>query len=174
MNVISGLDGYEEGEMYIQGKETSQYAKNEIEDYRRKYIANIYQSFNLLSSYNVYQNIEIVLLLKGYKKKDIKAKVIDIIDKVGLTELKNTKASKLSGGQKQKVAIARAIAQDTDIIVADEPTGNLDTKSANDIFKLLSEIAKDKLVIVATHNIEQVKEHATRIITMKERKHSRR
>lgn len=166
LNVISGIDSYEEGEMYINGKETSHYTEKDFEEYRKKYIANIFQSFNLINSYTVYQNVELVLLLNGYKKRQIKKKVLDIIDKVGLTKFKNTKVSKLSGGQKQRVAIARAIVKDTPIIVADEPTGNLDTKSAYEIIELLKNVAKDKLVVIVTHNIEQVEKYATRIIKM--------
>lgn len=166
LNVISGIDSCEEGEMYINGKETSHYTEKDFEEYRKKYIANIFQSFNLINSYTVYQNVELVLLLNGYKRKQIKKKVLDIIDKVGLTKFKNTKVSKLSGGQKQRVAIARAIVKDTPIIVADEPTGNLDTKSAYEIIELLKNVAKDKLVVIVTHNIEQVEKYATRIIKM--------
>lgn len=166
LNVISRIDSYEEGEMYINGKETSHYTEKDFEEYRKKYIANIFQSFNLINSYTVYQNVELVLLLNGYKRKQIKKKVLDIIDKVGLTKFKNTKVSKLSGGQKQRVAIARAIVKDTPIIVADEPTGNLDTKSAYEIIELLKNVAKDKLVVIVTHNIEQVEKYATRIIKM--------
>ena len=166
LNVISGIDSYEEGEMYINGKETSHYTEKDFEEYRKKYIANIFQSFNLINSYTVYQNVELVLLLNGYKRKQIKKKVLDIIDKVGLTKFKNTKVSKLSGGQKQRVAIARAIVKDTPIIVADEPTGNLDTKSAYEIIELLKNVAKDKLVVIVTHNIEQLEKYATRIIKM--------
>lgn len=166
LNVISGLDSYEEGEMYINGKETSHYSEKDFEDYRRKYIANIFQSFNLVNSYTVYQNVELVLLLNGYKKSKVKKKILDIIDKVGLTKFKNTKVSKLSGGQKQRVAIARAMVKDTPIIVADEPTGNLDSESANEVIEILKKVAKDKLVVVVTHNIEQVEKYATRIIKM--------
>ena len=166
LNVISGLDSYEEGEMYINGKETSHYTEKEFEDYRRKYIANIFQSFNLINSYTVYQNIELVLLLNGYKKHEVKKKILDMIDKVGLTKFKNTKVSKLSGGQKQRVAIARAMVKETPIIVADEPTGNLDSKSAGEIIDILKKVAKDKLVVIVTHNIEQVEKYATRIIKM--------
>ena len=166
LNVISGLDSYEEGEMYINGKETSHYSEKDFEDYRRKYIANIFQSFNLINSYTVYQNVELVLLLNGYKKHKIKKKILDIIDQVGLTKFKNTKVSKLSGGQKQRVAIARAMVKDTPIIVADEPTGNLDSESAKEVIKILKNVAKGRLVIVVTHNIEQVEEYATRIIKM--------
>lgn len=166
LNVLSGLDSYEEGEMYVNGQETSHYTEKDLEEYRRKYIANIFQSFNLVNSYTVYQNVELVLLLNGYKKKDVKRKILDIIEQVGLTKFKNTKVSKLSGGQKQRVAIARAIVKDTPIIVADEPTGNLDTKSAADVLEILKKVSKGKLVIVVTHNLEQMEQYATRIIKM--------
>lgn len=166
LNVISGLDSYEEGEMYINDEETSHYTEKDYELYRKKYIGNIFQNFNLINSYTVYQNIELVLLINGYKKKDIKNEVIELIKKVGLIKYKNTKVSKLSGGQRQRVAIARCLAKDTPIIIADEPTGNLDTKSASSVLKLLNEISKDKLVIVVTHNYDQVEEYVTRKITM--------
>lgn len=166
LNVISGLDTYEEGEMYINGEETSHYTEKEFEEYRRKYVANIFQAFNLVNSYTVKQNVELVLLIHGFKKREIKEKVTDILKKVGLYELRNRRVSRLSGGQKQKVAIARALAKETPIIVADEPTGNLDKESAKEIFKLLSEISKDKLVIIVTHNPEQVDRFATRVLKM--------
>ena len=164
LNVISGMDAYEDGEMYINGKETSHYTEQDYENYRRKYIGIIFQNFNLINSYTVYQNIELVLMLNGEKKK--KEKILNLIEQVGLTKYKNTKVSKLSGGQKQRVAIARALAKDTPIIIADEPTGNLDSKSANEVLKLLKEISKDKLLIVVTHNYEQVEKYATRRIKM--------
>ncbi len=166
LNVISGLDSYEEGEMYINGEETSHYTEKDAEEYRRKYIGNIFQSFNLVNSYTVYQNIELVLLINGYKRKEVKSKILDIIKQVDLTKYKNTKVSKLSGGQKQRVAIARALAKDTPVIVADEPTGNLDSRSAASVLKILSEISKNKLVVVVTHNYEQIEEYATRKIRM--------
>lgn len=166
INVISGLDSYEEGEMYIDGKETSHYTVNDFENYRRKYIANIFQSFNLVSSYTVFQNVELVLLVEGRRKSDVKDKVTAIIEKVGLTEFANTKVSKLSGGQKQRVAIARALAKETPIIVADEPTGNLDSKSAMGIVQLLKDVAEDHLVIVVTHNYDQFEDCASRRIKL--------
>ena len=166
LNVISGLDTYEEGEMYIDGKETSHFMDKDFVEYRKRYIGNIFQSFNLVNSYTVYQNVELILLINGYKKSEIKKRTREILDKVGMLEFAHTKASKLSGGQKQRVAIARALAKNTDIIVADEPTGNLDSKSAQDIVKLLSDIANDKLVIVVTHNYEQFEGYATRKIKM--------
>ncbi|MBQ9961504.1 MAG: ATP-binding cassette domain-containing protein [Firmicutes bacterium] len=166
LNVLSGLDTYEEGEMYINGEETSHYNEEDFEEYRRKYVGNIFQNFNLINSYTVYQNVELALLLNGENKKDIRDLVNGIIEKVGLTEFADTKCAKLSGGQKQRVAIARALAKETPIIVADEPTGNLDSESADEVMRTLSEIAKDKLVIIVTHNIEQVEQYATRLIKM--------
>ena len=166
LNVISGLDTYEEGEMYINGEETSYYDESDFERYRKKYIANIFQNFNLINSYTVYENIELMYNLNGITDIDIKNKIDDILVKVNLYKHKNTKVSKLSGGEKQRVAIARALAKDTPIIVADEPTGNLDSNSAKSIIKLLYEISKDKLVIIVTHNYEQVKDYATRKIKM--------
>ena len=166
LNVISGLDSYEEGEMYIDGKETSHYLASDFEEYRKKYIGNIFQNFNLVNSYTVYQNIELILLINGYSRDEIRQRVPDIISKVGLEEYTKTKVSKLSGGQRQRVAIARALAKDTDIIVADEPTGNLDSVSAEGIVQLLRDIAHDKLVIVVTHNFDQFEKYATRKIKM--------
>ncbi len=166
LNVLSGLDSYEEGEMYINGEETSGYTETDFENYRKKYIGNVFQSFNLVNSYTVYQNIELVLLINGFKKSEIKEKIIDVIKKVDLLKYKNTKVSKLSGGQKQRVAIARALVKDTPILIADEPTGNLDSKSASDIMNLLYEVSKGKLMILVTHNYEQVEQYATRKLTM--------
>lgn len=166
LNVISGLDTYEEGEMYVNGEETSHYNEEDYEEYRKKYIGNIFQSFNLVNSYTVYQNVELVLLINGETRRSVKHKVIDILKKVNLYKYRHTKVSKLSGGMKQRVAIARCLAKDTPIIIADEPTGNLDSKNAKSVLKLLYEISKYKLVIVVTHNFEQISEYATRRITM--------
>lgn len=166
LNVIGGLDSYEEGEMYVESLETSHYMAKDWEKYRREYIGNIYQNFNLINSYTVYQNVELVLTLNGVKKKDRKAKVLELLKEVDLLKFKRTKVSKLSGGQKQRVAIARALAKDTPIILADEPTGNLDKQAALSVIKLLSKIAKNKLVIIVTHNYEQVEPYVTRKITM--------
>ena len=153
LNVISGLDSYEEGEMYINGQETSHYMAADFEEYRRKYIGNIFQDYNLINSYTVYQNVELILRINGYSRKEMKKRVDEIIERVGLTKFRRTKASKLSGGQKQRVAIARALARNTDIILADEPTGNLDSHSGFTIMKLLADLNKaGKTVIVVTHD----------------------
>lgn len=166
LNVISGLDSYEEGEMYIDGKETSHFLEKDWEIYRRKNIGNIYQNFNLVNSYTVYQNIDLVLSLNGVPANERREKIESLLKKVDMYKYRKTKVSKLSGGQKQRIAIARALAKDVPVIIADEPTGSLDKRSATNIIKLLKEIAEDKLVIIVTHNYEQVSEYVTRKITM--------
>ncbi len=166
LNVLSGTDSYEEGELYINGAETSHYSEMDFEDFRKKYIGNIFQNFNLVNSYTVYQNIELVLLINGYKTNEIKEKIYSILKEVDLYDFRKTKVSKLSGGQKQRVAIARALAKETPIIIADEPTGNLDSRSAKSVLEILHKISKDKLVIIVTHNYEAVEKYATRSIKM--------
>ena len=166
LNVISGLDTYEEGEMFVCGEDTTAYGTEDYETYRKTYIGNIFQDFNLINSYTVYQNIEVVMLLSGKKKKECKARILELIDLVGLTQYRRTKVSRLSGGQKQRVAIARALAKDAPIIVADEPTGNLDSASADIVMETLSKVSKDKLVVIVTHNYEQAEPYVTRKLTM--------
>ena len=164
LNVLSGIDTYEEGEMYVNGEETSYYNTEDLEDYRNKYVGFIFQNYNIVDSYTVKQNVEAALILNGYKNDYVKEKAKELIEKVGLSHKMNTKASKLSGGEKQRVVIARALAKDPLIIAADEPTGNLDSKSGEDIINLLHEISKDKLVLIVTHNYEEVEGYATRLI----------
>ncbi len=166
LNVISGLDTYEEGEMYVCGEDTTAYGTEDYEIYRKTYIGNIFQDFNLINSYTVYQNVEVVMLLSGKKKKECGEIVDGLIERVGLTEYRNTKVSKLSGGQKQRVAIARALAKNAPVIVADEPTGNLDSASAEAVMETLARVSKDRLVIIVTHNYEQAEPYVTRKITM--------
>lgn len=164
LNVISGLDSYEDGEMYIDGNETSYYTKEDWELYRRDKIGFIFQNYNLIDSYTVVENVISSMLVKGIKYKGAYKKAIETLSKVGLSNFINKRTSELSGGQKQRLAIARALAKDTDIIVADEPTGNLDSKNGKEIIKLLSEISKEKLVCIVTHNYEEVEEYVTRKI----------
>jgi len=166
LNVIAGLDSYEDGEMYVEGKETSHFSQRDLENYRKSYIGNIFQNFNLVNSYTVYRNIELALLLNKYDEDTVEAKILEIIEKVGLSQFKNTKVSKLSGGQKQRVAIARVLVRETPILLADEPTGNLDAQSAQEILKLLSEIAENKLVIIVTHEYSNIEQYVTRKIVM--------
>ncbi|MBI9008905.1 MAG: ABC transporter ATP-binding protein/permease [Tenericutes bacterium] len=164
LNVISGIDSYEDGEMYINGKETSYYSVSDMEDYRKSYVAFVFQSYNLIDSYTVLQNVEAPLILSSYPKEKVRQRAQEIIKKVGLEDHMHHKATKLSGGQKQRVVIARALAKDCPIIAADEPTGNLDSKSAKQIIELLHDISKEKLVIIVTHDFSQVKDYATRKI----------
>lgn len=166
LNVISGLDTYEEGEMFVCGEDTTAYGTEDYEVYRKTYIGNIFQDFNLINSYTVYQNIEAVMLLSGKKKKECRERILELIDKVGLSEYRRTKVSRLSGGQKQRVAIARALAKDAPIIVADEPTGNLDSASAESVMETLYKVSADKLVVIVTHNYEQAEQYVTRKLTM--------
>lgn len=166
LNVLSGLDSYDEGEMFVCGEDTTAFSAEEYERYRKTYIGNIFQDFNLINSYTVYQNIELVMLMCGKKAAECKERINELISLVGLEKYAKTKASKLSGGQKQRVAIARALAKDAPIIVADEPTGNLDSESANLVMETLSRVSKEKLVIIVTHNYEQVEPYATRKLTM--------
>ncbi len=166
LNVISGLDTYEEGEMFVCGEDTTAYSTEDYEIYRKTYIGNIFQDFNLINSYTVYQNIEAVMLLCGKKKKECRQRVLELIDLVGLSAYRRTKVSRLSGGQKQRVAIARALAKDAPIIVADEPTGNLDSASAEIVMETLSKVSRDKLVVIVTHNYEQAEPYVTRKLTM--------
>lgn len=166
LNVISGLDGYEEGELYINGEETSHYTIADWERYRGSNIGFVFQNYNIIDSFTVYQNVLLALEVQGYPANERRARALELIEKVGLLTHKNHKASKLSGGQKQRAVIARALAKDCPIIVADEPTGNLDSASGAQVLSLLHEVSKDKLVIVVTHDYEQVSEYATRKIKM--------
>jgi ABC-type lipoprotein export system ATPase subunit len=164
LNVISGLDSFEDGELYIDGEETSYYDPEDWEEYRKKYVGFIFQRFNIIDAYTVYENVVLALKLSNVPKSKQKSKALELIEAVGLTPQKNQKSSKLSGGQKQRVAIARALAKDAPIIVADEPTGNLDQETSTKILSLLKDVAKDKLVILVSHNAEEVRSIATRHI----------
>jgi len=166
LNVISGLDTYEDGEMYVNEEETSYFSIEEWESYRRQYIGFVFQNYNIIDSYSVLENVMVALTIQGYPKDQIRDRALELIEKVGLTTHINHKASKLSGGQKQRTVIARALAKDCPIIVCDEPTGNLDTESSRKIMELLQEISQNKLVVVVTHNFDEVEEFATRKIRL--------
>ncbi len=166
LNVLSGLDSYEEGELYIAGEETSYYSKEDWEHYRSQYIGFIFQNYNIIDAYTVYQNVLAALIIQGYDEDKRKERALELIDQVGLTKQAHQKSSTLSGGQKQRVSIARALAKDAPIIVADEPTGNLDKDTSKTIINLLKDISKNKLVIVVTHSYEQVKNVATRHVRL--------
>ncbi len=163
LNVISGMDSYEEGELYVEGQPTSHYTQADWELYRQQYISFIFQDYNIIESFTVQQNVELALMHIPSKKAR-RARALELIERVGLLPFRHHKGSKLSGGQKQRTVIARALAKDSPIILADEPTGNLDSQSSKEIIALLKEISKEKLVIVVTHSFAQLEEHATREI----------
>ena len=161
LNVISGMDSYEEGELYIEGQPTSHYMQKDWEDYRKDYISFIFQDYNIIESFTVLQNVELALMnIEDHKER--RRKALELLDRVGMRPFIKQKGSKLSGGQKQRTVIARALAKDSPIILADEPTGNLDYATSAEIVALLKEVSKDKLFIMVTHNFEQVEGVATR------------
>ena len=164
LNVLSGLDTYEEGKLFFNGQDISHYTIEELEYYRKDNIGYIFQEHNLINSYTVYQNIEIALTIQGYTKKQIKSRVLQLIDRVGLSKMAHRKVSKLSGGERQRTVIARTLAKDYQILMCDEPTGNLNKEASDGIFQLLLEISKDKLVIVVTHDISLLQKYVTRKI----------
>lgn len=166
LNILSGLDTFEEGEFYLFNEPTSHYTVEEWERYRAAYIGFVFQNYNIVDSYTVFQNVLIALEFQGYDEETRKARAKELIDKVGLSHRMHHKASKLSGGEKQRTVIARALAKDCPAILCDEPTGNLDSKTSEDILKLLHDISQDKLVIIVTHNYEEVEKYVDRQIKM--------
>ena len=161
LNVISGMDTYEEGELFIEGQPTSHYLQPDWEQYRQKYISFIFQNYNIIDSFTVLQNVELALMnIKNPRER--RARAVELIKRVGLSGHMKHKGSQLSGGQKQRTVIARALAKDSPIILADEPTGNLDSKTAQEIIELLREVSKDKLLIIVTHDFDLVENAATR------------
>ena len=167
LNVIAANDTYEEGELFINEEATSHYSSEEWEKYRENDISMIFQDFNIIENLTVYENV-LLALLRIEDESLRKKKAKELIERVGLTRQINQKGSKLSGGEKQRTVIARALAKDNPIILADEPTGNLDSNASKEIAKLLKEVSKDKLVIVVTHNPEYFNEYSTRRILVKD------
>ncbi len=161
LNVISGMDTYEEGELLIDGAPTSHYLQPDWERYREKYISFIFQDYNIIESFTVLQNVELALM-HITDPRARRARALELLERVGLSSHIRQKGSRLSGGQKQRTVIARALAKDSPIILADEPTGNLDAATSHEIISLLREVSRDKLLIVVTHNFEEVAECATR------------
>lgn len=166
LNVLSGLDTYENGKILVDGKDLTYYTVDELERYRKDYIGFIFQDYNIIDSYTVYQNVELALTVQGIPKQERKQKILDILQKVGLTSVMHQKAAKLSGGEQQRTVIARTLAKDSKILVCDEPTGNLDSGSGKAILELLYEISKEKLVIVVTHDFASIEPYASRKIRL--------
>lgn len=168
LNIIGGLDRYDSGDLIINGKSTKKFKATEWDSYRNNCVGFIFQSYNLISHISVLENVEMALTLSGYKRKNKKEKALEALEKVGLKDHAYKKPNQLSGGQMQRVAIARSLVNDPDIILADEPTGALDSATSVQIMNLIREIAKDKLVIMVTHNSELAKDYANRIIEFKD------
>ncbi len=165
LNIIGGLDKYTEGDLVINGKSTMEFTDADWDTYRNHSIGFVFQSYNLIPHQTVLSNVELALTLSGVSKKERRERATEALKKVGLSEQINKRPAQMSGGQMQRVAIARALVNNPDIILADEPTGALDTETSVQIMDLLKEVAKDKLVIMVTHNPDLAKQYSTRIIS---------
>ena len=168
LNIIGGLDKYDSGDLIIEGVSTKKYQDKDWDSYRNYRVGFIFQSYNLIPHQTVLSNVEIALTLSGISKMERRKKAKEALTKVGLKNHMNKRPNQLSGGQMQRVAIARALVNDPEIILADEPTGALDSETSIQIMDLLKEIAKEKLVIMVTHNPELANIYSTRIIELKD------
>lgn len=168
LNIIGGLDRYDSGDLIINHKSTKKFKDQDWDAYRNNCIGFIFQSYNLIGHINVLENVELSMTLSGVSVKERKERALKALERVGLKEHAHKKPNQLSGGQMQRVAIARALVNDPDIILADEPTGALDSETSVQIMNLIKEIAKEKLVIMVTHNEELAQEYASRIIALKD------
>ncbi|MBR2914204.1 MAG: ABC transporter ATP-binding protein/permease [Clostridia bacterium] len=166
LNIIGGLDRYSSGDLYINGKSTKYFYARDWDTYRNHSIGFVFQSYNLIPHQSVLQNVELALSLSGVSKRERRRRAKEALEKVGLADHIKKKPGEMSGGQMQRVAIARAIVNNPDIILADEPTGALDTETSVQVMEILKEISKDRLVIMVTHNPELAETYSTRIIKM--------
>ncbi len=166
LNIIGGLDRYTSGDLFINGKSTKLYKDSDWDNYRNHTIGFIFQSYNLIPHQSVLSNVELALTLSGISKSERRKRALEVLDKVGLTDQIYKKPNQMSGGQMQRVAIARALINNPDILLADEPTGALDSETSLQIMQLLKEIANDRLVVMVTHNPELAEEYSTRIIKL--------
>lgn len=164
LNIIGGLDKYTSGDLSINGKSTKQFNDADWDSYRNHSVGFVFQSYNLIPHQTVLANVELALTLSGVGKAERRKRAIDALNKVGLGDQLNKKPNQMSGGQMQRVAIARALVNDPEILMADEPTGALDSATSVQIMDLLKEVAKDRLVIMVTHNPELAEKYATRIV----------
>jgi putative ABC transport system permease protein len=166
LNIIGGLDHYTSGDLIINGISTKKYKDRDWDTYRNHTIGFVFQNYNLIPHQTVLSNVELALTLSGVSKDERRKRAIEVLKKVGLGDQLNKKPNQMSGGQMQRVAIARALINNPDILLADEPTGALDTETSVQIMELLKEVAKDKLVIMVTHNPELAESYSTRIIRL--------
>lgn len=166
LNIIGGLDHYTSGDLIIDGISTKKYKDRDWDTYRNHRIGFVFQNYNLITHQSVLSNVELALTLSGIDKKTRRKKAIEVLEKVGLKDQMHKKPNQMSGGQMQRVAIARALVNDPDILLADEPTGALDTKTSIQIMEILKEISKDRLIIMVTHNPYLAEKYATRTINL--------
>ena len=166
LNIIGGLDRYTSGDLVINGKSTKEFKDSDWDTYRNHSIGFVFQSYNLIPHQTVLSNVELALTLSGVSKSERRKRAIDVLTKVGLSDQLNKKPNQMSGGQMQRVAIARALINDPDILLADEPTGALDSATSVQIMEILKEISKDKLIIMVTHNPELAEKYSSRIIKL--------
>src|SRR5699024_9471475 len=163
-----GLDHYTSGDLIIDGISTKKYKDRDWDTYRNHRIGFVFQNYNLITHQSVLSNVELALTLSGVDKQTRRKKAIAVLEKVGLKDQMHKKPNQMSGGQMQRVAIARALVNDPDILLADEPTGALDTKTSVQIMEILKEISKDRLIIMDTHNPDLAEKYATRTINLLE------
>ena len=164
LNIIGGLDRYTSGDLIINGKSTKKFKNRDWDAYRNYKVGFVFQSYNLIGHQTILSNVELALTIGGISKKERKARAIKALEEVGLKDHIHKKPNQLSGGQMQRVAIARALVNNPDIILADEPTGALDTKTSIQVMDILKRISKDKLIIMVTHNPELAEKYSSRII----------
>ena len=168
LNIVGGLDRYTSGDIQVDGVSTTRYRDEDWDTYRNRRIGFVFQSYNLIPHMNVLKNVQLSLTLAGISKEEGRERAMEALRKVGLEKQAKKKPNQMSGGQMQRVAIARALVNDPDIILADEPTGALDSESGLQVMELLKEVARDRLVVMVTHNGQLAEEYSTRIINLKD------
>ena len=166
LNIIGGLDQYTSGDLLISGRSTKEFRDRDWDAYRNHSIGFVFQSYNLIPHQSVLQNVELALTLSGVSKSERRKRAKEVLEKVGLGDQIYKKPNQMSGGQMQRVAIARALINDPDILLADEPTGALDSETSVQIMELLKEIAEEKLVIIVPHHPELADKHSTSIVKL--------
>ncbi|MCM1437589.1 MAG: ABC transporter ATP-binding protein/permease [Roseburia sp.] len=166
LNIVGGLDKYTSGDLVIEGRSTKQYGDRDWDTYRNHSIGFIFQSYHLIPHQTILQNVELALMISGVSKQERRQRAIDALEKVGLKDKIKNRPNQLSGGQAQRVAIARALINDPEIVLADEPTGALDSTTSVQIMELLKEISRDRLIIMVTHNPELAEQYSTRIVKL--------
>ncbi len=166
LNIIGGLDRYTSGDLIIRGRSTRQFKDRDWDTYRNHSVGFVFQSYNLIPHQTILANVELALTLSGVKKAERRRRAMEVLDKVGLSDQVHKRPNQLSGGQMQRVAIARALVNDPEILLADEPTGALDSETSLQVMDLLKEIARDRLVIMVTHNPELAEQYANRIVQL--------